>query len=164
MFCFANEAFFVCLYLAAYWVTPIAPHLPLPDFFLSSDLAKDHPYIFGRIVYALRHATWPQVVAALTFPIMAGKQIINVVQFWKASKIVRNNLQLMNETELIDSWSVSISQRGKQRGRPPLRLSVDLAVEGVWMRMRSRRLEEDEDEVLIDKYKKADEALIGERR
>lgn len=88
VFCFANEAFFVCLYLAAYWVTPIAPHLPLPHFFLSSELAKDHPYIFGRIVYALRHATWPQVVAALTFPIMAGKQIINVVQFWKASKIL----------------------------------------------------------------------------
>ena len=91
VFCFANEAFFVCLYLAAYWVTPIAPHLPLPHFFLSSELAKDHPYIFGRIVYALRHATWPQVVAALTFPIMAGKQIINVVQFWKASKIVRHS-------------------------------------------------------------------------
>jgi CDP-diacylglycerol--inositol 3-phosphatidyltransferase len=89
VFCFANEAFFVCLYLAAYWVSPIAPHLPLPDFFLSSDLAKDHPVIFGHVVYALRHATWPQVVAVLTFPIMAGKQIINVVQFWKASKIVR---------------------------------------------------------------------------
>jgi CDP-diacylglycerol--inositol 3-phosphatidyltransferase len=88
IFCFANEAFFVCLYLAAYWVTPIAPHLPLPNFFLSSDLAKDYPSIFGHIVYGLRHATWPQVVAALTFPIMAGKQIINVVQFWKASKIV----------------------------------------------------------------------------
>jgi len=56
---------------------------------------------------------------------MAGKQIINVVQFWKASKIVRNNFQVMMGTELIGSWSVLISQRGKQQGRPPLRPSVD---------------------------------------
>lgn len=88
IFCFANEAFFVCLYLAAYWTTPIAPHFLLPETFLHSDLARDHPKVFGYVIYYLTHATWPQVVAALTFPIMFGKQVINVVQFWKASKIV----------------------------------------------------------------------------
>lgn len=30
--------------------------------------------------------SWPHVVAILTAPIMVGKQIINVVQFWKAAK------------------------------------------------------------------------------
>jgi hypothetical protein len=66
----------------------------------------------------------------LTFPIMAGKQIINVVQFWKASKIVRPVPSCERwATKLIGSWSVLISQRGKQRGRPPLRPSVDLEVD-----------------------------------
>lgn len=52
----------------------------------------------------LTHATWPQVIAALTFPIMAGKQIINVVQFWKASKIVCPLIYFLT--------SVSRSERG----------------------------------------------------
>lgn len=34
----------------------------------------------------MERITWPQVVAVGTFPICLGKQIINVVQFWKASK------------------------------------------------------------------------------
>jgi hypothetical protein len=60
---------------------------------------------------------------------------------------------------------VLISQRGKQQGRPPLRPSVDLAVErGDGRRREAGGVEGDGDEVLIDKYKMADEALIGERR
>jgi len=55
---------------------------------------------------------------------MAGKQIINVVQFWKASKIVSSPLHVKGMM-LIDSWSVLISLRGKQPGRPPPRRSVD---------------------------------------
>nr|XP_019048976.1 CDP-diacylglycerol-inositol 3-phosphatidyltransferase [Kwoniella bestiolae CBS 10118]OCF27906.1 CDP-diacylglycerol-inositol 3-phosphatidyltransferase [Kwoniella bestiolae CBS 10118] len=66
-FCFANEVFFVCLYLNAFWLTPITSSFPIPTFL---------------------NLTWPQVVGLLTFPICAGKQIINVVQFWKASKIL----------------------------------------------------------------------------
>jgi len=38
--------------------------------------------------------TLPQLIAVLTFPICAGKQIINLVQFWKASKsIVESDLE-----------------------------------------------------------------------
>jgi hypothetical protein len=45
--------------------------------------------------------TWPEVGAAVTFPIMAAKQIINVVQFWKASKIVslRENSLILRLTD-----------------------------------------------------------------
>lgn len=32
--------------------------------------------------------TWPQLIALLSFPVCAMKQIINCVQFWKASKVL----------------------------------------------------------------------------
>ncbi|GMK59856.1 hypothetical protein CspeluHIS016_0900730 [Cutaneotrichosporon spelunceum] len=60
-FCFCNELFFVALYLNAFIDTPITKHTSI---------------------------TWPQLLAGLNFPIMLGKQIINCVQFWKASKIL----------------------------------------------------------------------------
>ncbi|TEB31244.1 CDP-diacylglycerol-inositol 3-phosphatidyltransferase [Coprinellus micaceus] len=63
-FCFGNELFFVSLYLIK-WI-----HAPIGlDGVLSS-------------------LTWPQVLALLCFPICLGKNIINVVQLWKASKIL----------------------------------------------------------------------------
>jgi hypothetical protein len=40
------------------------------------------------IVWFLRQLTWPQILAAVTGPICFLKNVINVVQFWKASKIV----------------------------------------------------------------------------
>lgn len=40
------------------------------------------------LVWFLRQLTWPQVLAILTGPVCFGKNIINCVQFWKASKIV----------------------------------------------------------------------------
>ncbi|PLW17956.1 hypothetical protein PCANC_10352 [Puccinia coronata f. sp. avenae] len=48
----------------------------------------------SRIAQAI---TLPQLIAVLTFPICAGKQIINVVQFWKASKSIV-------ESDLEDRW------------------------------------------------------------
>lgn len=64
LFCFCNELFFVALYLNALIHTPI---------FASG---------------ALWGVTWPQVLCAINFPLCFGKQIISIVQFWKASKIV----------------------------------------------------------------------------
>ncbi|WWC99441.1 hypothetical protein V866_006344 [Kwoniella sp. B9012] len=89
-FCFANEVFFVCLYLNAFWLTPITSSFPIPTFLINTEyaLVQQNPKLFGYIVYHLKNLTWPQVVGLLTFPICAGKQIINVVQFWKASKIL----------------------------------------------------------------------------
>ncbi|WVQ77319.1 hypothetical protein IAR50_007003 [Cryptococcus sp. DSM 104548] len=88
VFCFANELFFVCLYLNYYWTSPIFTSIPIPTSLLTSDLAIAHPKVVGGLVQAVKNITWPQVVGLVTFPICAGKQIINVVQFWKASKIL----------------------------------------------------------------------------
>lgn len=88
MFCFANEAFFVCLYLNKFWFKPIQQSLNIPDSLLESALFVAYPKVFGWVTYLVKNVTWPQLVGIVTFPICAGKQIINVVQFWKASKIV----------------------------------------------------------------------------
>ncbi|KAF9052951.1 CDP-diacylglycerol-inositol 3-phosphatidyltransferase [Panaeolus papilionaceus] len=61
--CAGNELFFVCLYLMRWTTTPIS--YPL-----------------------LGHLTYPQLMACLTAPIFLLKNIINVVQLWKASKIL----------------------------------------------------------------------------
>lgn len=63
-------------------------NFPIPTALLTSDLTAAHPKLVGGVINVLKNLNWPQVVAAMTFPICAGKQIINVVQFWKASKIV----------------------------------------------------------------------------
>jgi len=60
--CAGNELFFVSLYLIKWTTTPIG--------------------------LAGWNLTYPQLMALLTFPIFAIKNIINVVQLWKASKIL----------------------------------------------------------------------------
>jgi len=62
--CFGNELFFVALYLMKWTTSPIG---------------------WNGI---LAEVTWPAAVAILTFPVFALKNIINVVQLWKASKIL----------------------------------------------------------------------------
>lgn len=62
--CAGNEMFFVSLYLMK-WV-----HTPIPYFAYLSAF------------------TWPQVLALLSFPVCLAKNIINIVQLWKASKIL----------------------------------------------------------------------------
>jgi len=61
--CAGNELFFVSLYLIKWTTTPIG-------------------------LAGLGDLTYPQFMALLTFPIFAIKNIINVVQLWKASKIL----------------------------------------------------------------------------
>jgi CDP-diacylglycerol--inositol 3-phosphatidyltransferase len=83
MFCFCNELFFVCLYLNASVRTPISSHV-LPNLVAYLPFGKVTPYLV-RLAATL---TWPQFIGALNFPLCFAKQVINVVQFWKASKIV----------------------------------------------------------------------------
>ncbi|KAF8557233.1 phosphatidylinositol synthase [Imleria badia] len=61
--CAGNEMFFVSLYLMK-WV--------------------DTPVTFAY----LSSFTWPQILALLSFPVCLAKNIINLVQLWKASKIL----------------------------------------------------------------------------
>lgn len=63
--CAGNELFFVSLYLIKWVSTPI-----------------------GFTGYYVEELTWPQLTALCTFPIFALKNIINIVQLWKASKIL----------------------------------------------------------------------------
>jgi CDP-diacylglycerol--inositol 3-phosphatidyltransferase len=72
--CAGNEIFFVSLYLMKWVHTPISDSLPFLDI----------PPYFAY----LASFTWPQLMALLSFLICVGKNIINVVQLWKASKIL----------------------------------------------------------------------------
>jgi CDP-diacylglycerol--inositol 3-phosphatidyltransferase len=69
LICAGNELFFVSLYLAHWVTTPV----PVP---ISASL----PFLAGL--------TWPELIALICFPISALKNIINIVQLWKASKIL----------------------------------------------------------------------------
>lgn len=62
-------------------LTPLLPSAVL-------DLLNEYKgtAVYRLVYYTIPALTWPQIVGALTFPICAGKQIINVVQFWKAAK------------------------------------------------------------------------------
>jgi CDP-diacylglycerol--inositol 3-phosphatidyltransferase len=63
--CAGNEVFFLSLYLMKWVKAPIGLSHPL-----------------------LSHLTWPEVTAIVSFWVFLTKNIINVVQLWKASKIL----------------------------------------------------------------------------
>ncbi|KAH9951921.1 phosphatidylinositol synthase [Amylocystis lapponica] len=67
--CAGNELFFVALYLMKWIHTP-----------LSESLGLNTGYLSGF--------TWAEALALLCLPICAIKNIINLVQLWKASKIL----------------------------------------------------------------------------
>lgn len=68
--CAGNEAFFVALYLAKWVETPV---ITLSLSFLSSQPIA---------------LTWPILIAIFCLPISFMKNVINMVQLWKASKIL----------------------------------------------------------------------------
>lgn len=71
--CAGNEMFFVSLYLMKWMHAPISGSLPLE--------------IYPSFAY-LTSFTWPQALALVSFPVCLAKNIINLVQLWKASKIL----------------------------------------------------------------------------
>ena len=76
--CFGNELFFVALYLMKYDHTPLTALFPPA---LLSALPSSVQYYAARISYA-------QWLALISAPISLGKNIVNVVQAWKASKVL----------------------------------------------------------------------------
>jgi len=80
--CAGNELFFVCLYLIKWYTKPIGidPLTILP--ILPRSLLSSIPVSIWAV---LRYLTWPQLLAFVTFPVCALKQVINVVQFYKAA-------------------------------------------------------------------------------
>ncbi|CEQ39768.1 SPOSA6832_01325 [Sporobolomyces salmonicolor] len=83
LFCAFNELFFVSLYVAHTYKTPLLSLQALPPFLLAYLQTLPAPAI-----KTIATITWPQLLAVVTFPVMAGKQIINGVQFWKAAKVL----------------------------------------------------------------------------
>jgi len=83
IFCFGNEMFFICIYLMAFYHTPIGISSPYMMSFLPPALRDAIPL---KIWSAIQRITLPQLLAFASFPICFGKQAINCVQFWKASK------------------------------------------------------------------------------
>ncbi|KAG8811277.1 CDP-diacylglycerol-inositol 3-phosphatidyltransferase [Serendipita sp. 399] len=78
--CAGNELFFVALYLIKWDQTPL--HALLPYAWTSSEFFVEN---VPRFVLRL---TCAQALAAITLPISLGKNIVNVVQAWKASKVL----------------------------------------------------------------------------
>jgi CDP-diacylglycerol--inositol 3-phosphatidyltransferase len=78
--CAGNELFFVALYLIKWDNTPLYTLLPYS--------VVTSPVFVENFPPALKHFTAAQLIAALTLPISVGKNIINIVQAWKASKVL----------------------------------------------------------------------------
>ncbi|KDQ60702.1 hypothetical protein JAAARDRAFT_55436 [Jaapia argillacea MUCL 33604] len=67
LMCAGNELFFVALYLMKWIESPIQAFAPYP---------------------LISHLTWPAALAIISAPICVTKNVINLVQLWKASKIL----------------------------------------------------------------------------
>ncbi|GAA5867562.1 hypothetical protein JCM8547_001220 [Rhodosporidiobolus lusitaniae] len=98
IFCAFNELFFVSLYILHSYQKPLLSPSQLAS--LPAPLLS-----FLTSFPLLLKTSWPHVVAAVTGPVMAGKQVINVVQFWKAAK-------LLNEQDLEERW---VAKHGKKQ-------------------------------------------------
>ncbi|KAL8950300.1 MAG: hypothetical protein Q9222_003666 [Ikaeria aurantiellina] len=99
-FCALNELFFIALYLLSFSSPILSPSLLPTDHSpgaISQLASPSHPastlFAAPGSAWAMELARankmdsfWPWVIAGVSFPIMAGKQILNVVQLVKASK------------------------------------------------------------------------------
>ncbi|RDL41238.1 Uncharacterized protein BP5553_01217 [Venustampulla echinocandica] len=102
IFCCMNEVFFIALYLLSFSSPLLSPSLlevnRAGD--AGSTLQPGTPSAPSAFIFSNPHSAaalelarankmdsfWPWVIAGISFPIMAGKQIINVVQLVKASR------------------------------------------------------------------------------
>lgn len=85
--CFLNETFFVCLYLMKWYQRPLGldPVLLLRP--LPASIVKALPFDAYDLI---RRATWPAIVAAISLPVCAFKQFLNVIQIVKAAKALNS--------------------------------------------------------------------------
>lgn len=97
-FCALNELFFIALYLLSFSSPILSPSLlqPAPSTLQPGSPAAPKPSVLftspwsaGAMEMARANkmdSTVPWILASISFPVMAGKQFINVVQLVKASK------------------------------------------------------------------------------
>ncbi|EFX04177.1 cdp-diacylglycerol-inositol 3-phosphatidyltransferase [Grosmannia clavigera kw1407] len=101
LFCALNELFFIALYLLSFSSPILSPSLlkPVADpstfdtgVQVNSSLLRQifaNPHSAAALEMARANkmdSFWPWVLAGISFPIMAGKQLLNVVQLVKASR------------------------------------------------------------------------------
>jgi len=97
-FCAMNEVFFIALYLLSFSSPLLSPSLlqPKPSTLVPGSPAAPKPSLLftnpwsaGAMEMARANkmdSTVPWILAGISFPVMFGKQVINVVQLVKASK------------------------------------------------------------------------------
>jgi len=102
LFCCLNEVFFIALYLLSFSSPYLSPSLlQVANGGNSTSTLQPgspagspaslllNPYSAGALELARANkmdSFWPWVIAGISLPVMAGKQIINVVQLVKASR------------------------------------------------------------------------------
>ncbi|KAJ1309792.1 hypothetical protein OPQ81_006557 [Rhizoctonia solani] len=89
-FCACNELFFVSLYLISFGpYKPVGgPFTAIANFLLSFQPAGAPIPALDSASQFFANLSWPDLLALTTFPISFAKNIINVVQLWKASKML----------------------------------------------------------------------------
>ncbi|KAL8834981.1 MAG: hypothetical protein Q9170_003502 [Blastenia crenularia] len=116
--CALNELFFIALYLLSFSSPILSPSLlPTADGRGASSQpgSPSHPssLIFATpgSAWAMELARankmdsfWPWVIAGVSFPVMAGKQILNVIQLVKASK-------WLAEGDIRDRWAQGLPKK-----------------------------------------------------
>jgi len=100
LFCSLNETFFIALYLLSFSSPLLSPSLlqssdnpvslqPGNPSHVSARSLFANPWSAGALELARANkmdSFWPWVIAGVSFPVMFGKQIINIVQLVKASR------------------------------------------------------------------------------
>ncbi|KAI4123299.1 MAG: hypothetical protein LQ338_005324 [Usnochroma carphineum] len=100
IFCALNELFFIALYLLSFSSPILSPSLLPKEDSPGATIQPGSPSHPSSMIFATPGSAWamelarankmdsfwPWVIAGVSFPVMAGKQILNVVQLVKASK------------------------------------------------------------------------------
>ena len=113
LFCALNEVFFIALYLLSFSSPLLSPSLlqthadggqPGNPSHVSLASLFANPYSAGALELARANkmdSFWPWVIAGVSFPVMFGKQLINVVQLVKASRwLAEGDLAMRREAGL----------------------------------------------------------------
>lgn len=111
-----NELFFIALYLLSFSSPLLSPQLLESVGEFGSEIQAGaqantsvlrqifiSPYSAGALELARANkmdSFWPWVLAGISFPVMAGKQLINVIQLVKASKwLAEGDIEARREKE-----------------------------------------------------------------
>lgn len=118
-FCALNEMFFIALYLLSFSSPLLSPSLLAPASGISSSAQPGspahpklsalfaNPWSAGAMEIARANkidSTVPWVLAGISFPVMFGKQVINVIQMVKASRwLAEGDLAVRRKQRMLEA-------------------------------------------------------------